>query len=226
MQFLLDQSCVVAFLFATSHSVEALQSLWAIQLLPVQERSTSGRTPAKLKLACKQGGREQQTHSYSLPFPYTAASQLRATALGSVNPAVAQSSAVHTLIPNLAPRSRLQQQRVSTSSGSSSSMTIGGQDAVGVVSQSGQMQLPGAEEFLSREAHSSCEDAGKLLKSGCHQSARQAIFEGAMSLLRPKLAEPVLVNFMSVAGMFTFTFLVLYSMSWGPTGGQQTEYNT
>ncbi len=64
--------------------------------------------PAKLKVACKQGGREQQVRSYTLPFPHAATQQLQATALGSVDPSASQSSAVHTLIPNLAPRSRLQ----------------------------------------------------------------------------------------------------------------------
>lgn len=73
-----------------------------------QERSTSGRLPAKLKLSLKQGGREQQVRSYTLPFPQPAANQLQATALGSVDASACQSSAVHTLIPNLAPRSRLQ----------------------------------------------------------------------------------------------------------------------
>ena len=78
-------------------------------ICPVQERSISGRIPIKLKFACKQGGREQQVRSYPLPFPQAATKQLQATALGSVDPSAAQSSAVHTLIPNLAPRSRLQQ---------------------------------------------------------------------------------------------------------------------
>ena len=160
----------------------------------MQERSNSGRIPAKLKLSCKQGGREQQTRSYTLPFPNTAVGQLTATALGSVNPAVAQSSAVHTLIPNLAPRSRLHQQSLGTSSSSSSGALEG---KLGAAESSGQ--VPGAEDF-SKE-HSK-EYAGELLQSGCHQTARQAIFQAAMSLLKPKLAEPVLVNFMSVAGMF------------------------
>lgn len=74
----------------------------------LQERSTSGRVPAKLKLGLKQGGREQQVRSYTLPFPQPATHQLQATALGSVDTSACQSSAVHTLIPNLAPRSRLQ----------------------------------------------------------------------------------------------------------------------
>ncbi len=74
----------------------------------LQERSSSGRVPVKLKLGLKQGGREQQVRSYTLPFPQAAAKQLQATAVGSVDPSATQSSAVHTLIPNLAPRSRLQ----------------------------------------------------------------------------------------------------------------------
>lgn len=156
----------------------------------MQERSSSGRIPAKLKLSCKQGGREQQTRSYTMPFPNTAVSQLRATALGSVDPAVAQSCAVHTLIPNLAPRSRLQQQGLGTPSGSSSG-ALGG--TLGAVGCSGQVHMPGAEEFSK--------DAGGVVHSECHQAARQTIFQAAMSLLKPKLAEPVLVNFMSVAGM-------------------------
>ena len=163
----------------------------------MQERSNSGRIPAKLKVSCKQGGREHQTRSYSLPFPQAAVSHLRATTLGSVDPAVTQSSAVHTLIPNLAPRSRLQQLGPHTSSGSSSK-ALG--DPFGAVGGSGQVQIPGAEKF-SKEAGSSCEDAGELLQSGRHQAARQAILQAAMSLLKLKLAEPFFVNFMSVTGM-------------------------
>ena len=60
--------------------------------------------------------------------------------------------------------------------------------------------MPGAEEF-SKEPGSICKHAGELLQSGCHQAARQAIFQAAMSLLEAKLAEPVLVSFMAVAGM-------------------------
>lgn len=165
--------------------------------LLVQERSERGRVPVKLKLSCKQGGREQQTRSYTLPFPNTAASQLRATALGSVDPALTQSSAVHTLIPNLAPRSRLQQQGLTISSGSGSK-TLG--SPIEAANGLGQLQMPGAEEPSDRPG-SSCNNAGEGLQNACHQAARQAIFQAAMSLLRPKLAEPVLVNFMSVAGM-------------------------
>lgn len=164
----------------------------------LQERSNSGRIPAKLKLSCKQGGRDQPTRSYTLPFPHAPDSQLRATALGSVDPAITQSSAVHTLIPNLAPRSRLQQQGLNISSGSN--RLSGGPDAVGAIKPLAQLQLPGAEDF-GREADSSCQDAGKLLESGTHQAAREAIFQAAVGMLKPKLAEPVLVNFMSVAGM-------------------------
>ena len=74
----------------------------------MQERSINGRVPVKLKLGLKQGGREQQVRSCTLAFPQAAAKQLQATAVGSVDPSATQSSAVHTLIPNLAPRSRLQ----------------------------------------------------------------------------------------------------------------------
>lgn len=74
----------------------------------LQERSSSGRVPVKLKLGLKQRGREQQVRSYTLSFPQAAAKQLQATAVGSVDSSAIQSSAVHTLIPNLAPRSRLQ----------------------------------------------------------------------------------------------------------------------
>lgn len=164
--------------------------------LLVQERSNHGRVPVKLKLSCKQGGREQQTRSYTLPFPHTAAGQLRATALGSVDPALTQSSAVHTLIPNLAPRSRLQQQGLSVSSGSGSN-TLG--SPFEAADGAGQCRTSGAEELSDRPGGSG-NDAGDLLQNECHQAARQAIFQAAISLLKPKLAEPVLVNFMSVAG--------------------------
>lgn len=167
--------------------------------LSVQERSACGRVPVKLKLSCKQGGREQQTRSYTLPFPHAAASQLRATALGSVEPALTRSSAVHTLIPNLAPRSRLQQQGLSISSGSGSK-TLG--SPFEAAQGGNQLQLSGAEELSDRPG-SSCNNAGEELQNECHQAARQAIFQAAMSLLKPKLAEPVLVNFMSVAGAST-----------------------
>ncbi|KAL3157452.1 hypothetical protein ABBQ32_011919 [Trebouxia sp. C0010 RCD-2024] len=179
---------------------EALQRLvFALWPRLLEERSNSSRIPAKLKLSCKQGGREQPTRSYSVLFPQAAESLLRATALGSVDPAVTHSSAVHTLIPNLAPRSRLQQQGLGISSGSS--RAFGAPDALGVTRPSGQLQLPGPKGF-SREAKSGCQNAEQLLESDAHQAARQAIFQAAMSLLRPKLAEPVLVNFMSVAGEY------------------------
>ncbi|KAL3159483.1 hypothetical protein ABBQ38_009904 [Trebouxia sp. C0009 RCD-2024] len=179
---------------------EALQRLvFALWPRLLEERSNSGRIPAKLKLSCKQGGREQPTRSYSLPFPQAAQSLLRATVLGSVDPAVTQSSAVHTLIPNLAPRSRLQQQGLSISS--RSSRAHGAPDTVGLTRPLSQLQLPGPEDF-GREAESSDQNAEQLLESGAHQAARQAIFQAAMSLLKPKLAEPVLVNFMSVAGEY------------------------
>ena len=154
--------------------------------LQVQERSKTGRIPHKLKLSCKQGGREQQTRSYTLPFPPTAISQLRATALGSVDPALTQSSAVHTLIPNLAPRSRLQHQGPAVSSGTGSNLDAFDMPAK-VSGHSSGMQLPGSADFV--------------MESALHKASRQAIFQAAMSLLKPKIAEPVLVNFMSVAGM-------------------------
>lgn len=43
-------------------------------------------------------------------------------------------------------------------------------------------------------------ESHEWLESGVHQAARTAIFQAAMGLLKPKLAQPVLVNFMSVAG--------------------------
>ncbi len=38
------------------------------------------------------------------------------------------------------------------------------------------------------------------LESGVHQAARSAIFQAALGLLKPKLLQPVMVNFMSVGG--------------------------
>ena len=38
------------------------------------------------------------------------------------------------------------------------------------------------------------------LESGVHQTARSAIFQAALGLLKPKLVQPVMVNFMSVGG--------------------------
>lgn len=38
------------------------------------------------------------------------------------------------------------------------------------------------------------------LESGVHQAARCAIFQAALGLLKPKLVQPVMVNFMSVGG--------------------------
>ena len=38
------------------------------------------------------------------------------------------------------------------------------------------------------------------LESGVHQAARSAIFQAALGLLKPKLVQPVMVNFMSVGG--------------------------
>ena len=58
--------------------------------------------------------------------------------------------------------------------------------------------MPWAEEFS--KGPDSTGNGTHLLESGPHQAARQAIFKAAMSLLNLKLAEPVLVNFMSVAG--------------------------
>ena len=39
------------------------------------------------------------------------------------------------------------------------------------------------------------------LEQGPHQAARHAIFQACMGLLKPKLLQPVLMNYMSVAGM-------------------------
>lgn len=164
----------------------------------VQERSISGRIPTKLKVCLKQGGRDQQTRSYAQPFPQTAHSQLKATALGSIDSTPTQSAAVHTLIPNFAPRSRLQRPGSGVSSvlgrapGNASSASQSSHP-------SGQMQLPGAEEFSKGPDSNS--NGAQLLESGPHQVGRQALFNAAMNVLKPKLAEPVLVNVMSVAGM-------------------------
>ena len=57
--------------------------------------------------------------------------------------------------------------------------------------------MPGAEEFSKHPG----KDARGVVHFECHKAARQAIFQAAMSLLKPKLAEPVCVNFMAVAGM-------------------------
>jgi hypothetical protein len=38
------------------------------------------------------------------------------------------------------------------------------------------------------------------LESGVHQAARSAICQAALGLLKPKLLQPVMVNFMSVGG--------------------------
>ncbi len=40
------------------------------------------------------------------------------------------------------------------------------------------------------------------LESGVHQAARSAIFQAAVGLLKPKVVQPVMVNFMSVGGTF------------------------
>lgn len=213
-----------------------------------QERSISGRVPAKLKLSCKQGGREQQVRSYTLPFPHTAAKQLQATAVGSVDPSASQSSAVHTLIPNLAPRSRLQHPGLPNAHSQQSLHSLPDRnnqyaDTVGAASRSvladammpdlagsqhtGQLQSQAsspsnagqqvegaADGLLPATSHciaptNSCssampssndDTAQGWLESGPHQLARNAIFQAVMGLLKPKLVQPVLVNFMSVAG--------------------------
>ena len=141
----------------------------------MQERSKSGRIPVKLKLSCKQSGREQAVRSHTLPFPHAASKQLSATALGSVDASLVASAAVHTLIPNLAPRSRF-------------THTAGAAAAGSTAQASGQ----------SADAQAGLAEWDE--ESGPHQEARQALFDATMHVLRPKLAQPVLVNFLSVAG--------------------------
>jgi len=281
----------------------------------LQERSSSGRVPVKLKLGLKQGGREQQVRSYTLSFPQAAAKQLQATAVGSVDPSASQSSAVHTLIPNLAPISRLQhpslakgtsqQMQYGSTSGNNKQLdalpmqaqrqlleSVAFQDPAGETSQPPWQCLPGLFSILRKVSNtkqavetlllhrwgipffvcfvqllsgcclvflgglswrgmfchwdfadwqniqrkgvlcghaSSMNGAGEApegaadcesraadnpaqllnssqnhvqnwLESGVHQAARSAIFQAALGLLKPKLVQPVMVNFMSVGG--------------------------
>lgn len=139
----------------------------------MQERSKSGRVPAKLKLGCKQGGREQVVRSFTLPFPSAATSQLQATALGSVDPSVVSSAAVHTLIPNLAPRSRFNAAAVDTAA-----------------------PVPLGQSITTPAGVADWDES-----SGPHQVVRQAMFDAAMDVLKPQLANPMLVNFLSIAGV-------------------------
>ena len=115
----------------------------------LQERSSTGRVPVKLKLGLKQGGREQQVRSYTLSFPQAAAKQLQATAVGSVDPSATQSSAVHTLIPNLAPRSRLQHPSLAKgiSQQLQSGSTSGKQKQLDALPMQGKRQLLASDVF-------------------------------------------------------------------------------
>ncbi len=115
----------------------------------LQERSSSGRVPVKLKLGLKQGGREQQVRSYTLSFPQAAAKQLQATAVGSVDPSATQSSAVHTLIPNLAPRSRLQHPSLARgmSQQLQSGSVSGNKKQLDALPKQGERQLPESDVF-------------------------------------------------------------------------------
>ena len=105
--------------------------------------------PVKLKLGLKQGGREQQVRSYTLSFPQAAAKQLQATAIGSVDPSATQSSAVHTLIPNLAPRSRLQHPSVAKgiSQQLQSGSASGNNKQLDALPMQGERQLLASDEF-------------------------------------------------------------------------------
>lgn len=158
----------------------------------MQERSKSGRVPIKLKLSCKQGGREQAVRAYTLPFPHAASKQLSATALGSIDPSLVGSAAVHTLIPNLAPRSRFTKPN----------------DADISVQSCGQSHGLSAQSHAS-EGHATHGQSGTGQvdltewdeSSGPHQEAREALFVAVTALLRPKIGLPVLVNFLSIAGM-------------------------
>lgn len=150
----------------------------------MQERSKSGRIPIKLKLSCKQGGREEAVRSHTLPFPHAATKQLSATALGSVDPAMVSSAAVHTLIPNLAPRSRF------TDAANACDANVQHGLATGEPCWQSHGQPHGGQVGLAEWDES----------SGPHQDARQAMFDTAMYSLRPKIAQPVLVNFLSLAG--------------------------
>ena len=260
-----------------------------------QERSVRGRVPAKLKIACKQGGREQQVRSYTLAFPPAAARQLQGTPLGSVDPAASHSYAVHTLIPNLAPRTRLHNQSQPSqkvSEGRTSQQAVGPNLPDGRCARDAEYSFNTLRSSVASAGHSApwpgdidpgavrgaehcqrdccCKDVvqeqgssaegsellgqakeglvralrepeGRLsnaceagagaagsqwpaaansealpegsniiaqdwLESGPHQAARNAVFQEAMRLLRPKLLQPVLVNFLSVAGMHCRNF--------------------
>lgn len=159
--------------------------------VPVQERSNSGRIPVKLKLSCKQGGREQAVRSHTLPIPHAASKQLSATALGSVDASLVASAAVHTLIPNLAPRSRFTHTAGAAATGSSAQASGQSHDACDELSC-------GQPHGQSADAHAGVAEWDE--ESGPHQEAQQALFDATMHVLRPKLAQPVLVNFLSVAG--------------------------
>ena len=143
----------------------------------MQERSKSGRIPAKLKLSCKQGGREQAVRSHTLPFPHAASKQLSATSLGSVNPSLVASAAVHTLIPNLAPRSRFTHTAVTAAAagggnanGSSPLASRHPHDAHG--------ELPGGQSADAQTGLAEWDEA-----SGPHQEVRHALFDAAMHVL-------------------------------------------
>lgn len=154
----------------------------------MQERSKSGRIPVKLKLSCKQGGCEQAVRSYTLPFPHAACKQLSATVLGSVDPSQVASAAVHTLIPNLAPRSRYTH--------------AAGSDAAVIIGTCGQLHEAVGQSCAPCGGDGNQVGVAEWADSfGPHQIARQAMFDAVMGLLRPKIGQPVLVNFLSVAGM-------------------------
>ncbi|KAL0031278.1 hypothetical protein WJX77_012706 [Trebouxia sp. C0004] len=191
---------------------EALQRLvYALWPRLLEERSSSGRVPVKLKLGLKQAGREQQVRSYTLSVPQAAAKQLQATAVGSVDPSATQSSAVHTLIPNLAPRSRLQ--HPSMDKGISQQLQSGSarvnnkqHDALPMqvnrqLLESDVFQDPA--DNPAKLPNSSQDQVHNWLEAGVHQAARSAIFHAALGLLKPKLLQPVMVNFMSVGGEYT-----------------------
>lgn len=69
----------------------------------------------------------------------------------------------------------------------------------GAVDGAADSQLPAAGSSAAQPGGNQLE-SHEWLESGVHQAARGAIFQAAMGLLKPKLAQPVLVNFMSVAG--------------------------
>ncbi|KAA6424352.1 MAG: DNA polymerase eta-like [Trebouxia sp. A1-2] len=192
---------------------EALQRLvYALWPRLLEERSSSGRVPVKLKLGLKQRGREQQVRSYTLSFPQAAAKQLQATAVGSVDSSAIQSSAVHTLIPNLAPRSRLQHpslakgipQQLQSGSASKNNKQLDAlpMQAKRQLLESAVFQDP-ADNPVKLPNNSGQDHVQNWLESGVHQAARCAIFQAALGLLKPKLVQPVMVNFMSVGGEYT-----------------------